>query len=227
MRLHITALFVYLFTCSMLFGQTISISDDSPAGGPVSITGTVTFRDSFNVDCSITGHNHSSKSIITSAVELKLTKPSGEPGQFMFDRDHFFKPLTISLPNSDFIISSDCQVGTELDVPRTPKTPEARARVIFLQYEDGSVWGNAKVGAQLMAQRTEVLAFLKSLKSAYSADGPDGLGKAMAKDQKPGTMVWSKLAALRMIRDASGISAVAETVEQNLATAERRKDLLN
>jgi hypothetical protein len=134
----------------MLFGQTISISDDSPAGSPVSITGTVTFQPS-NVVCSITGHNHSSRSIITSSVELKLTKPTGEPGELIFERDHFFKSLTISLPKSDFLIFSDCQMGTELDVPRTPQTPEAHATVVFLQYEDGSVWGNAKVGAQLMA----------------------------------------------------------------------------
>lgn len=108
MRLHIAALGVYLFTCNMLFGQTISISDDSPAGSPVSITGTVTFPDSSNVDCSIAGHNHALESIIMLVVELKLTKPSGEPGEMGFRRDAFSKPLTISPPESDFIIASDC-----------------------------------------------------------------------------------------------------------------------
>ena len=227
MRLYITALGVYLFTCSVLFAQTISISDDSPAGSPVSITGTISFPDSSHVDCSITGHNHASQSIIMSVVDLKLTKPSGEPGEMGFQRDHFFKPGAISLPNSDFLISlPDCEMGHELNVPRTPTTAEAHARVIFLQFEDGSVWGDAKVGAQLTAQRPEVLAFLKSLKSTYSTDGPDGLEKAIAKDQKPGTKVWLSLAYLRMIRHDFGISAVAETIEQQLATAERRKALL-
>lgn len=226
MRLRIIALGVYLFTCSILLAQTVTILDDSPPNSPVSITGTITFRDSLNVTCSIIGHNHSSKSIILSAVDLTFTKPSGEPAELKFQRDHFFKPQTISLPESDWLISSDCQTGTELDVPRKPATPEAHAKLVFLQYEDGSVWGNAKAGAQMMTERREVLAFLKSLKQAYSAEGPDGLARAVAKDQKPGTMLWSKLTALRMLRDYSGISAVAETIDQNLKTAELRNSLL-
>jgi hypothetical protein len=217
---------MFLFACSLLVGQTVSISDDSPAGSPVSIKGTVVFRDSLNAECSITGQNHGSISIIALVVELKLTMPSGEPGRMMFQRDHFFKPLTISLPKTDFIVTSDCQTGHELDIPRTPAAPEAHAKAIYMQFEDGSTWGDTKVGAALMGQRTGVLAFLKSLKTAYSSDGTAGLEKALAQDQKPGSMVWSKLAGLRMIRDASGISAVVETVDQNLATAEARKTLL-
>src|SRR5581483_3704827 len=100
---------------------------------------------------------------------------------------------------------------------------EAHATVVFLQFEDGSIWGDPKIGAQLTAQRVEVLAFLKWLKSAYATDGPDGLEKALAKDQKPGTMAWGKLTGLRTIRAASGISAVAETIDQNLAIAESRQ----
>jgi len=226
MRLHIVALSVYFFACSMVVGQTISISDDSPPGSPISITGTMTFRDSLKIDCSITGHNHSSKSIITSAVEVKLTRPSGEPGQLLFQRDHFFKPLTISLPKSDFLITPECEMGTELDVPRRPTNPEAHAKVVFLQFDDGSTWGNPKIGQNLMEQRAEVLAYLQSLKSAYTNGGPAGLEQALEKNQKPGTMIWSKLTGLRLLLATSGISAVAETVDQNLATAEVRKALL-
>jgi hypothetical protein len=226
MRRRLAALGVYFFTCSVLFGQTVSISDHSPDGTPVSITGTVTFQDSSNMVCSITGHNDSPQSIIASSIELKLTKPTGEPGQIVFERDYFFKSSTVSPPQSDFLISDDCRMGKELNVQRTPQPPQAHAKVVFLQFEDGSIWGDPKVGAQLMAQRVEVLAFLKWLKSAYSTDGPDGLDKALAKDQKPGTRVWARLAGLRTIRASSGISAVAETIDQNLATAEERKTWL-
>jgi hypothetical protein len=187
---------------------------------------TMTFQDSLNVTCSIAGHNHSSKSLILSAIELTFTRPSGEPVDMKFHRDHFFKPLTISLPKSDWLISSDCRAGTELDVPRKPAMPQAHAKVLFLQYEDGSLWGNAKAGARLITERREVLAFLKSLKQVYSADGPDGLARAVAKDQKPGSMISSKLSALRMLRDYQGISAVAETINENLKTAELRDTLL-
>jgi hypothetical protein len=162
-----------------------------------------------------------------SVVDLSFNKPNGEPVELKFQRDHFFKPLAISLPRSDWQISSDCRTGSEIDIPRKPKPPEAHAKVVFLQFEDGSVWGNAKVGEQLILERQEVLAFLKGLKQAYSADGSAGLERAMAKDQKRGTMLWSKLTSLRMLRSYSGVSAVAETIDQNLATAELRNKLMN
>ena len=161
-----------------------------------------------------------------SVVEMKLNKPTGEPGEFLFERDHFFKQLAISSPKSDFLISSDCNMGHEIDVRRISAPPEAHAKVVFLQFEDGSTWGDRKVGNRLMKQRLAVLAFLKSLKSVYETDGPRGLEKAIAKEQQPGTMVRSKLTGLRMIRNASGIRAVAHTIDQNLATAKLRKAAL-
>ena len=56
-----------------------------------------------------------------------------------------------------------------------------------------------------------------------STSGLDGLAEALSKEQKPGTMVWSKLSGLRMIRDTSGMSAVADVINKNLAMAEVRK----
>lgn len=229
------ALGVYLFMCGVLFGQTISVSDDSPAGSPVSITGTLTFPDPSRVECSITGHNQWSKSIILAVAELKLVKPSGEPAQIRFERDTFFKPQPISLPESDFLIGSDCEAGgTErvkingewVDTPRTPTMPGGHASVIYLEFEDGSEWGDYLAAARTIERRPAVLASLKSLKLTYATEGPEGLEKAIAKDQKPGSSAELLYTKLKMIRDHMGIGAVAQTIDQFLATAERRKAAL-
>jgi hypothetical protein len=117
-------------------------------------------------------------------------------------------------------------MGRELGIPRLPAPPQANAKLLFVQYEDGSVWGDDKIRVELMTQRAAVIDFLNWLKTAYSTGGRDGLTEALSKDQKPGTMVSSKLAGLRMIRDSQGVGAVADAINKNLATAELRKAAL-
>lgn len=220
---------------SLLLAKTIQISDDSSRGSPVSLKGTVTFDDKNpdNVACSVTGHNNSTKSIITYAVELDLTKPSGEPAIVRFQHDRFFKDLSISLPQTDFPVLTDCESGHELNIPRTPAPAEAHAKLLFVQYDDGSVWGDDKTTSEIMTQRADVLAYLQSLKAAYSSGGLDALAQALSKDQpfrdnnhRPRIMVHSKQQGLREIRDTAGIQAVAKTIDENLAMAEVRKAAL-
>ena len=215
-----------------VFGQTITIADDSPMDKPVSITGTATFGNGpEDISCSISGHNESSKPIITTAVAVKLVAPSGQPGEYRFYEDHFFSDVFVASPQADFPVVSnrnqDCRMVRELDIPRTPTAPEGHAVLLYVEYMDGSVWANGKsgsqIGEQLMTQRAEVLSFLQSLKSAYITDGAVGLQRALAVDQKPGTMLSDKLARLRMVNAESGIKAVADIINKNVATAETRK----
>ena len=226
------SLIACLVTSSLMFGQVISISDDSPPGSPVSLKGTVSFGSRpEDVTCSVAGHNQSVKPIITTGVELKLTAPSGQPGEFRFDEDHFFSESLVTPSQATFPvvsnIASDCRMVREIDLERTPAPPEAHAVLLFVQYLDGSVWANGKrgsdIGTELMNERVAVLTFLQSLKDAYSINGLTGLQQALAVDQKPGTMVADKQSRLRMVNDKSGMQAVADTVDKNLATAEARK----
>jgi hypothetical protein len=228
---------VTLFLClaTSLFGQTVTVFDDSPRS-PVALRGTVSFAtgpiNPLAVDdtaCFLTGYNKSSKGIIASSVELTFVRPSGEPAEAQYEMDHFFGTPLVSLPQADYPIASgtaDCQTGHEVGVERIPQPPEAHARLLFVQYEDGSYWGDAKVGARLMTQRAETLEFLQSLKNAYTTSGLEGLSVALAIEQKPGTMAWLKVSGLRKIRDASGLSAVADRIDKNLAMAEVRKAAL-
>lgn len=224
-----------LATSSLLLGQTLQISDDSPKGSPVSLRGTVTFdqKDPNDLACSVTGHNQSAKSIITYAVELDIKEPTGEPQILHFEHDRFFKDLNISLPQTDFPILTDCVVGHERNIPRTPAPPEAHGKLLFVQYDDGSVWGDNETTSEVMRQRADTLAYLQSLKAAYSSGGPSALSQALLKDQPVRTsdhkvriMVHSKEQVLRHIRDTDGIQAVAKTIDDNLAMAEVRKAAL-
>ena len=233
--LRLFPMVMYLATSTLLLGQTVQISDDSPNGSPVSLRGTVTFddKDPNNLACSVTGHNQSAKSIITYAVRLDIKEPTGEPQILNFEHDRFFKDLSISLPQSDFPILTDCVVGHERNIPRTPAAPEAHGKLLFVQYDDGSVWGDKETTSEVMSQRADVLAYLRSLKAAYTSGGPVALSQALLKDQPVRTedhkfriMVHSKERVLRRIRETDGIQAVAKTIDDNLAMAAERKALL-
>jgi hypothetical protein len=228
-------LIVCLTTSSLMLGQGIPVLDDSTGGSPVSLKGTVTFGSlPEDVTCDMSGRNQSANPIITTAIELKVAAPSGQPGEFMFDEDHFFSESLVTPSQATFPIvsnvASDCRMVRELDLQRIPAPPEAHAKVLFVQFLDGSVWADGKrgsdIGNELMTERADVLTFLQSLKAAYSSNGLAGLQQALAVDQKPGTMVSNKQSGLRMVNDSSGIQTVADTIDKNLATAEARKAAL-
>jgi hypothetical protein len=101
------------------------------------------------------------------------------------------------------------------------------ATLLFVQYLDGSVWTNGKrgsdIGVELVTERIAVLKFLQSLKETYTLKGLTGLQEALAVDQKPGTMAFSKQSGLRMVEKVSGMQGVADTIDKDLATAEDRR----
>ena len=233
--MRLASLIVCLTVSSLMLGQAVPISDDSLEGSPVLLKGTVTFGTApEGVTCSMSGRNQSANPIITTAVELKVTAPSGQPGEFMFDEDHFFSESSVTPSQGNFPvvsnIASDCRMVREIGLERIPTPPEAHAKVLFVQNLDGSVWADGKrgsdIGNDLMKERADVLIFLKSLKDAYSTKGLSGLQQALAVDQKPGTMVSNKQSGLRMVSDTAGMQGVADTIDKNLATAESRKAAL-
>src|SRR6266850_4094855 len=111
--------FATLIACltlsSLLSGQTISISDDSSEGSPVSLGGTVTFgKLPEETSCSMSGTNRSMNPIITTAIELKMNAPTGQPGEFMFDEDYFFSESSVTPAQAKFPVvsneASDCRL---------------------------------------------------------------------------------------------------------------------
>jgi hypothetical protein len=228
MKLVKAAVLIACVTVSVLVvGQTISITDDYSDITPVPLKGTVTFNNPENLDCVIAGFNKSSKPIIAFVIEMNVTTPNGQPGIFQFSHDNFFKSIDISSPQSEFKIDTGgCPLGHEIGVERIPSTPAAHARLLFVQYNDASAWGDAKVGNKLLAQRAALLQVLQTLKTAYTDGGSGGLEKALSEDQKLGSSLNSKLDRLRVLRDAYGIKAVVDDIDKDLATMKAREALV-
>jgi hypothetical protein len=61
------------------------------------------------------------------------------------------------------------------------KVTEMAGAVLFVQFEDGTTWGNPQAGKNLLAARPQKLAFLKHLVEAYYESGQDAFD-AVLKD---------------------------------------------
>jgi len=101
-----------------------------------------------------------------------------------------------------------------------------RIKLTFLQFDDGSIWGDDKARAEMMFQRNDVTAYLQSLKDAYSRGGSNALNQALEQplaespDHKLRIAVIAKQGALRRIRDHNDTQAVADEIDKNLASAQ-------
>jgi hypothetical protein len=96
---------------------------------------------------------------------------------------------------------------------------------MFVQFDDGSVWGDATVIADVMFQRTDAIKYLKSLRDAYSEGGDYALYQALRAsvpstgetDHRPRIGVHSRQLTLQQLPNGK---AVVDRIDKDLATAE-------
>ena len=231
------SLVVMCLAMSNLLGQTIQISDDTAKGSPVTVKGTITFdpNDLDKKTCSITGHNHTDRMIVAFTMIVNVTKPDGEPApeghilRDLFLLDSAMLAKRAPQPQMDFPVfevNTHCGGGVHSGTRRIPipKPPEAHIKFTFVQFDDGSVWGDDKDIAEAMFQRTETVKYLQSLRDAYSDGGDYALyqalqdsGRARETDHRFRYMLHGKRLNLLKLNNAK---AAADAIDKDLATAE-------
>jgi hypothetical protein len=232
----IMRIFVMLSLTTSLLGQTVPVSNDTASGSPVTVKGTATFDPSSSdiVNCSITGHNSSNHMIVAYMFDLKMIKPDGESQPGTVDHDHFFSQsaaamATMPQPGLDFTLKFDCTslAGQSYNFKPQPRTPELHIKMTFVQFDDGSVWGDSNAVAMVMFQRTEQVAYLQSLKVAYENGGVDGLTQALSRgepfftsDRRVRFAVRSKQQGMLAKLKRNGIQAVLDRMNSDLAAAQ-------
>ena len=223
-----------LLLSTSLLGQTIPLADVSPSDSPVTLKGTITFnpKDQNDITCSLIGHNNTNRMIVAYRMYFNVVRPDGESIEMRHTHDHFFKDhaLMVNLPQpqSDYLPNDiDCQAffsaGQAAGSARPPdavpsRPPEAHVRTVFVQFDDGSTWGDDKAVQEIMFDRNEALAYLQSLKDA------NDLGQALAvyvplrgADHKIRSMRKGKQVELQNLHD---IRAAAAEIDKDLAIAQ-------
>lgn len=219
------SLMVVCLAASNLLGQTVQFVDDSPNESAVFFHGTITFpANPDNATCEVTGHNNSTKAIVAYVLERKITKPTGETSTGQWIIDSFFKQSNIAYPQADFPVMTSCRSGLSIGHRFKTAPPDAHIRPLFIQYEDGSVWGEDKTISDVMFERTETLKYIQSLRDAYSSGGDYALYQALQAevrwdetDHRHRFMLGLTRHTLLKLNNAK---AAADAIDKDLATAE-------
>jgi hypothetical protein len=221
-----------------LFGQTLTLVDVSTSDSPLTLKGTISFDpggDNNKTTCSITEHNNAAKAIVAFRQYFDVVRPNDN--RFVEMRhlhDHFFKDQSfmVNMPQRGIDL-----VPNDLDCPAffaaspsmrpSSQPPSATVRTVFVQFEDGSVWGDNKEAAAVMFQRTEAVKYLQSLKAAYAQGGDVTLSQALNASVYP---TWETDRSYRGVirnkrfeyQQLPNAQAVADRIDKDLANAQAR-----
>jgi hypothetical protein len=202
--------------------QTVPVTDGSVPGSPISLRGTITFGTSTVGDCSVTGHNNSNRMIVAYVFDLRAVLPDGQPYRYTQRHDHFFKDeamvnMASPYPNLDFDASLECG-----DAPFTVRTaqPQATIEVKFVQFDDGSTWGDDAAVQNVMLQRKETLEYMNLLKAAYVRGGSSALDASLHQPPVHQHGTVQVLAKRQILLDLNDTPAAAKMIDEFLTSAQ-------
>jgi hypothetical protein len=161
------------------YSQEVHLTDTSPAGSPLALSGTVIFADDgsqstpYSLEIRASAQNVSSKSVLLLKVSVEiLTNGASAVEPDEYTNDYYF---------SSDLLAPDSVVQIPFPNPHYgPRVRDkdslfsAKARVEFVQFEDGTTWGDGKRVKEAFRARQLTLYELNVLRDAYSKSGDEG-----------------------------------------------------
>jgi hypothetical protein len=217
-----------LLASALAFGQKTAhkfeVSDMSASDSPISFTGTTKLLGTGKTACVVTAHNNSSQSLLAMVDTAEVATPHEYDQPVSFEYDGFFKELLIT-PGLDFDVVDERDYSGEerayvngvLVPPPPPNFPcHAKVKVQFIQFEDGSTWGDYEIKKSMMARRAKNIALLSHLVDAYNTGGEAAFAAAL--DELP---EWRR-GHLKFEADYFKLT-VTDLVRKRLAAAQKRQ----
>src|SRR5882762_7614255 len=214
-----------LLTSALVLGQKFDVSDLSASDSPISFSGTAKVSKT-GTTCMITMINNSSKGLLAGEV----TSPEGRNQSTGLSYDHFFKEAGIRPAGEDFgavgadffdSMNQGCTYMNGVEVkPQEPKKDlvcHAAFKVQFIQFEDGSTWGDYQTKEDVMARRAKNMAVLSHLVDAHDTGGEAGFAAALDEPE-------SRSMAYRLKYEAAYFKVtVIDLVRKKLGAAQKRQ----
>jgi len=174
-----------------VFEWQIPLKDESPKTSPISTAGQVVFRcDSsktmpFSYGRSIFAKNTSQRAVLFMAIHIEATGAGGPPDDFTYTEDYLFSdPLqpgsveTRNFPAQSFGTSVN---GNPKTCSRPDPEPTASATLEFVQFSDGSIWGDKDVAWFALDARSKAVSELDWLEHVYEQRGNDPFLEELAR----------------------------------------------
>jgi hypothetical protein len=169
--------------------RRMELQDVSEKGSPITVSGYVTSRydDSkklpFSYQENILARNVSNKSLLLVVMHLRV---SGTPGRDeTFLQEYFFgnalEPGAVDVNDEPGASFGRTVNGVPLVASEHELDAVARVRVEFVQFGDGSSWGDAKFAENVLKMRSDALAELYTLEHIYEQAGEEALLEELAR----------------------------------------------
>jgi hypothetical protein len=190
---HATILMT-LLASALAFGQkkaqTFEVSDLSASDSPISFTGTTKILKT-GTACVVTAANNSTQSLLAVRATVDVATRYAWDQPVTFQYDGFFKESGIT-PGLDFdVVDEGMYSGEErqyvngvlVEPPPPNFACHAKVKVLFIQFEDGSTWGDYEEKKDVMARRAKNMATFTHLVEAYDTGGQAAFDAALGEPE--------------------------------------------
>ena len=209
-----------LFVSSLVLAQNpadMKFQDASPRGAPASLS--VKYDPEIGLYAAV--RNESGEAILAFFAIIKSTDSRGQSVPCHSRADLVFKDSVLAPQAEQFACPMDISMGLN---KHSPSIVKAAGAVLWVQFENGSTWGDPATGKQILSLRPKKLAYLQKLVAEYDDHGETAFN-AMSQDQNIDPHIWAVAGCLMEDAKSKGIPAI-NLAKARLQVAHKWESLL-
>lgn len=212
---------------------TVAVTDKSGEGSPLVSTGFVTIsqvslerQHAWTYEDRLSSRNLSPKPIMTIVEVLDVSYPDGTMVRDIKQYDAFFQSELIN-PGFSYAHQPHHQTAAVSNPDaHESREPHVEAKVIFVEFSDGTTFGDLSAAKPLLDLRQSLWQSLKDLVSVYEKGGDSAFSAALAKPA-PAPEFEPVLDRLRAARASGGVPEQVARIRQMLRIANERSQIVN
>jgi hypothetical protein len=187
----LVALLGSTYASAAVVEKRMTLRDVSDSGSPIRVSGRLTFRDDgskvtpFSYQITATAKNVSSKSVLL-VIHFQASGMGGPGHDEQYSQEYFFteplEPDAIEKYESGHSSFGPREAPVSPDADSEPERPAATTSVEFVQFSDGSTWGDADAAADVLEIRRNTVRELGSLEHIYEESGEQAFRAEFSRD---------------------------------------------
>lgn len=215
-----------------LAAETIPLVDKSDPGSPIENEGIVTLTEwtadgkafmSMQSDWKST--NISQKPILALMETMRVQYANGHSESVTQEHDAFFHPRTVSPGEVLPMVSGPAGTKVIDEKYSKPATPVCEVAVRWVQFADGTVFGDEKYAQHLLELRKGIWGVLAHLNEVYTTKGAEEFLKELNKGY-PDPHVDGYIEHLRRFQNEHTTDETYQRVQEHLRMAEQRSKMV-
>ncbi len=209
----------------------VAITDKTGVASPLDFSGSAMLCESeegtelaYWYSGSFLAHNHTEKGFLAAVLIIDMDFPHREKAENRLQTDNFFGRVLKASPWPE--PDSFQSTVTKVPLPNVPlAAPAASAKVAFIEFEDGTFFGDPASASDLFDVRGRLLNALRSIDAAYTRGGEKAFVEAL--QQNTGRVeVENVLAGFRNTQKNSGTVNALKAIRKVLESAAGRPQTL-